>query len=76
MRDQVALHDKLQCTIAVQIHGVSLLALDGRENGDNGTTVRFVFIDDVADSKFGHQTFRLNEQGFRELGPIRAICAK
>jgi hypothetical protein len=51
VRDQVVLHDELQCTIAFQIHGVSLLALDGRENGDNRTAV---LINDVADSKFGH----------------------
>jgi hypothetical protein len=65
VRDQVALHEELQCTIAFHIHCVSLLALDGRENSDNGTAVRLVLVDDVADSKFGHLTFRLKEQGFR-----------
>jgi hypothetical protein len=54
MRDQVALHDKLQCTIAFHIHGVSLLALKGCEYRDNGAAMRLVRNDDVADSKFWH----------------------
>ena len=54
MRNQVALHDKLQRTIAFHIHGVSLLAFFGRIDRNNGTAVRFVFVDDVADSKSGH----------------------
>jgi hypothetical protein len=50
MRDQVALHDKLQCTVAFHIHGVSLFAFFGRKDRDNGTAVRLVFIDDVAET--------------------------
>lgn len=65
MRDQVALHDQLQCTITFHIDGVSLVALDGREDRDHGTAVRFVFVYDVADSKFGHRMCHLKEQGFR-----------
>jgi hypothetical protein len=57
MWDQVALRDKLKRAIAYHIDGVSLLALHGGEDRDNSTVVRFVFIDDVTDSKFWHQIF-------------------
>jgi hypothetical protein len=61
MRDQVALQNKLESTVAFHIHRVSLIALNSRENCDNSTAVRLVFIDDVADRKFGHLTYHLNE---------------
>jgi hypothetical protein len=54
VRHQIALHDKLQCTITFHIHGVSLFALHGRKDRDDGTAVQFVLVDDIADSKFGH----------------------
>jgi hypothetical protein len=58
VRDQVA-YDGLQCAIAFDIHGVSMLALDGRENSDNSAAMRPVLIDDVADSKFWALTFQV-----------------
>jgi hypothetical protein len=59
MSDQVALRDKLKRAIVFHIDGVSLPALHGGEDSDNSTVVRCVFIDDVTNGKFWHQTFRI-----------------
>jgi len=71
MWDQVALHDKLKRIIAFHIDGVSLLALHGGEDRDNSTAMLFVFIDDVTDRKFWHQTFRIMNRVWtnRPYGP-------